>query len=732
MVDRVPHDLGVIRVAPTSPIDLRVPTADEESLDSQIHFHYTMRSVLEWGWTGIPQISVTGGNRRLAISGGKAVLPVYPGELSISTIINLPGLPGGVFNREDRVYLASFAAEVGESQDPALGEYTFSGRYLNSTEIVSIAKENTRRLRAFWMLIWHSASLTSQQVLDRLPDTSDGHKTLTILDKSENGFELQGCWIYAQDPNLSQASYKVFSDTVQLLEICRVARKQNLNERGYIWGLNGEEPIAPGFHVMFNAPTIDRSAVEVRAYERLQQLIAGRPSLSSTYNLSVQNLLSVPVGNNPGFPGEAAGSPNGSSCLANNQRVSFSNQGIIDKLHCIAVPTSNDGNGSPVISLSLNSPPFGSFFSNDRLDHKVFSVDGIEQAERGTFTGLGTTGLNWVGGANSTIIPGQTAYLVPGIFYAPGSGLSIPFTAIDRAWQQANTPLSTANIRHAAADLAAYEAPTNSESFFLVYGPERAAIHYILKRVSVTTNASGVATIPTGELGCFAFIEGVAGRIDLPIVTGLLPNTAYNALVYYPPRSSEAWQVLVKHAAYQGIGKQTPDFLNGATIISRPQFICHTQGGGGSVHQSDSDIRMSPIAMHLPTVDTPPVAAYRMNGRVRLPGESKQGPITLRRDIPLLPASGLTLPAPGHLLSTSTATNPQSRSMAIKVLSNGHPMGFRLAPLAGRTPFQAVVAFAVEKAGERRLVVVTRNSLGNEDVIVDSDQQTAIDVFYLH
>lgn len=729
-LDRKSNDLAVIRVPPLTPTDLRVPTAEEETLNSEILMHLVTRTRKERGWTRLPDFGVS--QRKLTLSSGQATLPIYPGLLDINTSITLTPLPdtSSTVSRADWIYLIAFGAEVGATQDPLLGQFGFQGRYVGSTEIVVVQKENTRRLRAFWALVLSSAPLTPESFLALLPIVDD-RPVLTVTDTSEAGFNLGNLRFYGRDPNLSQVTYNIFPDTLYLMETCQVLRRQNQTDRGFVWGYNGESGLQRDYHIVSTAPLISNEDLENRTRLRLREIFSGKPGGGFAYNRSVQNLLSVPIGSNPGYPGEAAGSPNGSVCLANNQRVSFTNQAIIEKFYCQPMTATNDGTGRPVISLSLNSAPFGSFFSANRLDHRIYSASGIEQADRGNFTGLGTNGLIWTGDANSTISPGETVYVAPGIFYAAGSGFSIPFDSMDAAWRD-NIAISPSNIRQAATDdLITYAAPANNENFFVVYGQERAALHYILKKVSVTTNSNGVAVIPTGELGCFAVIQGVLGRVDAPVQTGLSPNQNYNALIYYPPRSAEAWQFSLRYAQYQGTGDLEPTFLSGATVISNPIFFIHTQGGGSSVHQGEAATRLSPIAMHLPAVDAPSVPPYRFNARVRLAGEPRQGPITLR-EMQLLPATNLALPSPGQTLSLLPATTPQSQSLQGKLaLSDGQLVGFRVPQLANRAEFQAVVAFVVEKEFQKRLVVLTRNTIGSENVAADSDQQTAIDTFRL-
>ncbi|MBD1864179.1 MULTISPECIES: hypothetical protein [Trichocoleus] len=732
-LERKDHDLGIVFVPPASPTDPRVPTAEELTLGQQITSSVISRSRIQQGWQQLPQLSFSQ-NRRLAIANGKALLPVYPGILLLNTTITVPVLSSSAstIKQSDWVYLAGFEAEVGAAQDPVLGEYAFQYRDRGTNQIATITKENTRRLRAFWAIVLSPNPLSTTDFLNLLTLEGDNRR-LAIADTSDLGFNIGSARFYARDPNLTlNAGYTIFSNSINLVEVCQVRRLQNYTERGYIWGYGGEGALSAEYHLISTAPRIDNRDLENAIRQRCREIFAGNSGSGSGYALTVQNLIASSVGGNPGYPGESAGSPNGSVCLADDQRVSFTNQAIIQKYSCQVVTATNNGSGSPLVTVSLNtSSPTGKFFSGNRLDHRIYSANGVDQSERGAWSNLGGTGsLIWVGDANTTITPGSTVYVVPGMYYPAGSGFSIPFDAVLQVWRNA-TQISSANIRAAdSADLDAYADPANNEDFFVVVGKERAALHYILKRVTITTDANGVTVIPATERGCFAFIQGVASRIDTPVKTGLAANTTYKALVYYPPRADETWQLLMAYAEYAGIGTLEPQFLSGATVVSKPLFFIHTQGGGSAVHQGESDTQLAPIAMHLPAIAAPAMPPYRFNAPVQILGEPYPGPITLR-EYPLLPAPGLALPAPGQTLSLEAATQVQSRSLRARIMVDGQLMGFRSPILASRAEFQAVLMFVVEKGGDRRLVMIARNTSGGENIPIDSDQQTAFDTFRL-
>jgi hypothetical protein len=730
-LDKQSHDMAVIFVPPANATDLRAPTAEEATLNSQVLTDQIVRSRRELGWLKVPSFSFSQ-TRRLSIANGHAILPVYPGILELNTSVSLPSLPDttSVLSQNQRLSLVAFHAEVGMSQDAVLGQMSWDYVIRQTNQITPVVKENTRRLRAFWLIVWSASTITAADFVNLLTSTLTG-RSLSLTDTSDLGFSLGPTRIYARDPNLTIASYRIFPDSVQVMELCQVRRMQNHTNEGYTWGHQGEGVLDPAFHLFTTSPRVATIDAEAAMRLRLRQLFSGQPGLDGNYNRSVQNLLASSVGNNPGFPGKAAASLNGSTCLANSQRVTFTNQAIVDRLGCQSVQVARTAENDPIITLTVASS--GAVFSGDRRDHRIYDANGIEQSERGTFVGLGTGQLIWIGDStdsNSSLSSGNIAYVNFGISYPAGSGFSIPFDVIERVWRN-GIELPSGTIRVAYKDdLDGYLEPTGGSNFIVVTGRERAAIHYILKKCSLQASSTGVLKFPNDELGCLAFVQGVAGRINAPVKTGLTPNATYNALVYYPPRVSEVWQFLARYTEYQGSGNTEATFLADATIISRPLLFLHTQGSGAAVHQGEAETRYSPIALHLPAVENPTIPAYRFNARVQLAGEPRQGPITLREIIPL-PAAGLCLPSPGQTLSLETATASHSRSLKGKLLVNGQVVGFRVPQLAGKAEFQAVLSFVVEKAGERRLVVATRNTVGLENCPLNSDQQTAIDIFRL-
>lgn len=738
-LDLQPHDLGIKFMPPASQTDPRVPMAEELALSSEI-FIELWRSSRRQGWKALPKFETN--VRRLKIA-GSAQLKIYRDNLNLDTSVTIPALEntGSVIKRDDYLSLVSFCAEVGAIQDAALGQISFRYRHPLNQTIETIRKENSRRYRSFWMLVLTSSLPTADTLLSGMTTEANGNRRLAIANTLETGFTLTpGVQVYARDSRLtSGVAYPVIPDSIEFLPLCLIRRLQNYQEDGFTYGYGGEEPLEVGVHVISLAKSLDEGEIMNRVRGRIQDICAGIPGQGSSYKRPILNLVAGQVAGNPGKAGQSASSPNGSVCLSNDQRVTFTNQAFAQQWSVVRVTAGNGGAGSGgrlrgLLAVGLNTnAPSGSVFSEVREDHKIYTADGVEQSSLGTFSNLGGSGsLQWLAGENSPIIPGTVAYFVPSVRYPAGSGFNLSFAKCEKAWRD-GVAIAPENIRQGyEGDIDNYQDPFGNEGFIIVVGPERAALHYIYKKVVVTTDGSGVAVIPPNESGCFAFIQGRTGRINSPVCTGLKPNTSYQALIYYPPRSTESWQFQFAYCEYQGIGVNNADWIDGATVVSPALFFIHTQGGGLSVHQGQAATRYSPISFHLPSITNPPVPSYRFDAPIQLVGEPYLGPDT-NRELPLMPGFGLAIPTPGQRLGLRKNSGIQARSLNATLLTNNQPVGFRTPTLQSKSPFQAVLYFAAQKGEEVRLVVVTYNSPGTESVNVAANSQAgaAIDLFRL-
>ena len=732
------HTLQIKPIPPASPTKPSVPLAEEFDLNSRATIRM-FQLAREEGWKVLPRVEVVSGKLKIT---GDAIARSYPAEsVPINATITVPALgnPTAIIKRDDYLSLVVIGTEVSVAHDPSMGKsFKYRDPQTRQMAIAPPGTENSREYRSFWLLALSGEPLTEEDVLGSTSLEASGERRIAILNNFDTGFLVSpGLRYWAADPNwTSGLAYTVLPETIEVLPICTIKRIQNFVEDGFTQGFGGESALTNDLIALIATPKPGDLSTEVE--RRVREICAGIPGRGKTNKRIILNLSAGQVGGNPGRAGVAAASPNGSYCMGNDQRISFTNERVTQTLGVQVVTASNDGSGKARLSVGLNTnAPLGSIFSPDRTQHRLYSTDGTEQSSLGSFSNLGGSGsLQWVAGDNSTIRPGSTVFFVPAIIYPAGSGFSVPFSQVEAAWYGQNTvtaALSPENIRFGMTkDLDAFQAPANGEPYMVVYGSERMALHYIYKLVNVASDPNGVVTIPLGERGCFAFIQGVQGRINAPTYKGVLPNKTVQALVYYPPRSQETWQIQLKYPEYQGVGAGDPGFLNGATIVTPVQQFVHTQGGGLSVHVVNSGLRESCVAAHLPRGDSS-VQPFEFNAPVQVSGEAYNGPITFRGDIPLLPARHLAFPSPGQVLELKSVAGVRERSLNAALYSNGYPLGFRAPVLASRSPFQVFVAFAVKKGGVTRLVIATRNcrGAGGEDVTIDASQGTAIDVFEL-
>jgi len=723
-----PRDLGVVFVPNESPSSLRVPTAEEASLAERIQLTNAHKSRLKKGWIKPPELSVIA-PRTVSIR-GEVLSPLAADyQLQIDTEIELPTISSaGLVRQFSYLSLANLVVEVGADQDPVLGQFSYQylvGAPPNQT-LSTITQENTRRLRSFWMIVASSTELTVETFTATLPLDVD-ENPIIVAQSSSSGFALGHLVAYTLDPGWTAGSpYKVFTELVDIQPICRILRQQQYAENGYTWGIVGEDDLEGPFAIQ-RSLSQDVSARDLTV--RLRELAVGQPGPQTSFKRTVQNLVAGAAAGNPGREGVSAASPNGSTALANDQRIFFLGEARLQVLGADLVTAANDGSGRPEVSTPLNTQsPLGSSFSQERTDHKIYTLAGQEESAFGTFTNLGGTGtLTWRGGSNTTIQPGQQVFFVPAIQYPSGSGFSIPFSEAEAAWLNA-AAIPSANIRLGPVDdLEGYEDPGGSD-YFVVLAPERAGLLYIYRRYQVTTDSNGVALAPATAKGCFAFIEGVAGRIDAPVKTGLAPSTTYNALLYYTPKINETWQFQLKYCQYQGT-KETA-FLDGGTIVSEPIAFINVQGAGNFIYQGAGSTQFIPISMHLPQAggEHRPDSLY---GPIFLSGSST--PTWFQEVVPS-PASGMTLPHIGQTLTFSSLPGAYAKSVSGRLLVGGQLVGFRGPELQQDGKFQSILAFLVEKANQRRMVVATAISdqgKGGEPLALDTSTGTGIDVFAL-
>lgn len=632
-------------------------------------------------------------------------------ELSSAVTVTLPNLAdtNSTVSRYDRLYLAVMGVEFDATHDSDLN-INYQWTQNNTTQLLS--RENTRRVRSVWCVVWASAQITANDLWSALPT----NKTIAV-NKLATGSAIGNYRIYTLDSELVDgAVHTVQADSIELIELVRVWRAQNFNQSGYIWGRNGETTLTAKFHVQpsyrYVGPGWDN--ITERAQQTLRRVLAGETLPESPgRDLAVYNLINGQNNANADNPGIATASPNGSTAIANDQRVSITNQAITQKTYCLAVATVNAGGFAQAsVPFQVNSPA-GSIFSQAESDHKVYTANGTDVTQSGRLTGLGGNGaLVWTANNAQVVAPGDTVYIVPGIFYPAGSGFPNS-GAIDAVYLDNGTvqQINAANVREAWNDIDAYEAPANSEDYLVVVGRERGAVHYVYQKFTVTSDSSGVVRIPANTFGTIAFISGAnapTGRIDKPVITGLNASTSYNLLCYRPFRSSEKWQFRWDVARYAGSGERT--FLDGSMVASEPIFIGHTQGGGNAEYLAEGGLQYEVLSFRLPAnTNGSAVPAYRANYKMQFKGDPDLGHTSIRLLHPH-GGTGLTMPAPGLKILAPAASGAQSKGIAAKLTDGaGRSLGVRKLPIVCDQVYQLVSAFLVEKGGDYRLCVVTQN-----------------------
>lgn len=744
VVNRRSNDAEILWVPPQSDTDARVPTAEELAASARLTTQSLWRSremVRPSGVLNRPNFTASGKN--ITIPGGLQVWAAkHPAiaTLSNSHTLSLPLLPDTVasVSRYDRIYLACFCAEVDDDIDPAIRmQFTWRDQ---SDALQSVTKENTRRLRSFWAFVWAPGPTTVQSVLAAL-NTANG-PALTVETQSVAGFSLgSGLRIWPQDTNLAQGkTYRLLEESLELIELLRVWRVQNTNQQGYFWGRTGEGSFDAAFHLQpsYRYVGADWQNWPGRARDTLWRLMTGRTVLDTpTLDRSVQNLLNGQVGTNLNAPGVATASPNGSTALANEQRIAFTNAAIASTLFCLPQPAGDDGSGNATATVNFaGNSPSGSAFSSS--GHKIYGPTGADISAEGAFSGGGGTGaLSWVASGGASVVPGDTVYLVPSISYPSGSGF--PVAGDIESVYLGSTALASTNVRDVATNpLTSYVNPSGGGNYLVMMDKGRAALAYILRKYTVTADGSGRVAIPGAARGLIAWISGPSAPTEhqgVPVVSGLTAGASYDILVYHAPPGSEQWQFQFRAARYAGTGEL--GWLDGARVAGAPIAIAHSQGGGNPASNSAGDIQHHPVAFRLPSnTASGAVRSHQLAAKLQFSGEADPGDLTFREIFPPYGQSGLAQLQTGQTISTTVAAEAQGQGIAIRLAAGGIPLGTAKIKLAENHRYQLVVAVPVEKAGEVRLLVTTVNGgdPGQQNAIAydsDAPHWAGIDTFKL-
>lgn len=223
-----PRDQGILFVAPQSESDLRVPTAEELTSQSEL----LNRAIIN----SFPQ----GNNNKLIIANEAIPISEAEREVAIPTDVNvfLQGhplitytdpyritLPEVSANETQTLYLVGFFYEVSAEID---GNIVFSFKYRDSDgNINTISKENTRRIRSGWMLVNTSLNFGVQEFINLLTPQVDSRKySLTVPSHTtKTGWILQSqIQGYLGSLPIKDFTYTIFRDGIQVIPLFSLDR----------------------------------------------------------------------------------------------------------------------------------------------------------------------------------------------------------------------------------------------------------------------------------------------------------------------------------------------------------------------------------------------------------------------------------------------------------------------------------------------------------------------------
>ena len=742
-VTTVENDARIRWVSAQTDTDARAPTAEGLDAAAELLLQNTIKSrqLVPSGITNRPNFLPTTGSKGIVVPGDlRFYSQKHPtlGALSGSHTIHLPALndTAQAVSRYDRIYLLCFRAIVTAAIDPNL-VITFRWRD-GSSNIITETKENSQRIREYYALVWADSATDAASIWSALPAT-EGESVLTV-DKSVTGVTVGDFVLYPLDANLvNSATYTLVEGSLELIDLLRVWRIQNTNQNGYHWGRLGEADFAQRFHLQPSYGYVGEGWQDwqSRLEESMYRLFKG-DSLSDapTDDRIVLNLVNGQVATTLDAPGIATASPNGSTALANGQRIVFTNREWKQQEYAVRLLSTDAGGGELQVTINFaGNSPSGAAFGVD-ADHKVFDSGGTDISALGTFSGSSGTGaLTWTenGGNPTGLSVGDPLYLNPGIIYPAGSGFPVAAKSLEAVYL-GSTALDSDNVKD--GDITTYEDPANSESHIVIFDRARGE-SWIYKKFTVTSTGTGVAEAPSGATGHIAFISGPSapsGKQDKPAISGLSNGASYDLLCYHAPPGSEQWQFQFIQARYTGLDNTA--IPNGATIAARPIYFGNTQGGGNVSLGGDGLLSEEAIAFRLPmNSDASAQDAYVFSEKIQLSGEpTLPADVTFRPLPDQIASGGIALPRPGQLLAVTASGGAQSQGIAVGLEVSSVPLGVLKQKLSGDEQYQLIAGFVITKNSNFYFVVATLNAGAGSTsnaIAFDSDgpHYAAIDVF---
>lgn len=722
-VNRNSRDLAILWRGQQSDTETRVPTAEElAATEDTLRGHLAnTRRLRPDGLLNRPTFGAVG--RQILIPELRLWTADHPALAVVPPhSVTVPALPAGVVNRFDHISLVVFTVEVTAVQDPAV-QLTFQWR--NGRVLESVTRENTARLRdvyGFWV--------------SQGPPEAIAAELGNQLTVNKSGMSYGLSRFFPLDSMLVDgATYRIGqATTVPLVRAWRIQGQQVL---GYWWGETQERALDAAIHLSPTYTFVGEGANSWgdRTLETIHRIMRGDlVQMAPAGGRGVYNLINGQVGSNADSPGVVTQSPNGSTMLANGQRVTFSNRLTGQTVYAVPLETVDDGDGRSQVTVNFaGNSPSGSAFSVS--GHRVTGPDGADLSAAGTFEGGGSTGaLTWTATAPGTPEIGVVVYLLPSLTYPAGSGF--PVSGAVEAVYLNGAALQGANV--VEADLTGYVAPGGGDNYLAVMQRSNGALRWLYRKYTANTDSEGVLRMPAMARGAIAWVNGLPGRQDKAVVTGLSANATYDFLCYYPPTAEDQWQVQLRFAPYAG----TKDlaYLNGATVATEAIAFAHTLGGGTTFNPPSRPLATGELADRWITGQLPrnlggeAVRDYSLDGAINLGGlYSRAAPF--QRIPPLSAGAGLVGLRPGQVLTAQATVDAYPESLGVTLSVGGVPVGvFKPPLLVNQVSYQLVVACGVEKGGDRRVLVMTFNggtpTVGNDLAASTATPSLAgIDVF---
>lgn len=696
------RDLAILWKGQQSDTDTRVPTAEElAATEDVLRGHLVAsRQIKPLGLTNRPILSGLG--QTVTIANAAIWSHRHPtlGALPVLSLAMPPLSAGTAINRYDYIYLITMAIEVGAAQD---ANVNLSFQWRSGTVLQTVVRENTARVRSAYGLWVSQGEMTASAIATAIgASVTANFSSPTVYGSSR---------LYWVDSTFADGTTYALSGPIEVISLARIWRLQNTLLNGYSWGA---ESLDNAIHIQPSYTYVGEGWDNwpVRLQETIWQIMRGEALQNSPTQIrSVYNLVNGQVGGNSQAPGNASTSPNGSPLLANEQRISFTNQAIAQTTGVVSLLTTDDGTGKSVASVAIASnSPVGTTFAAS--GHKLFNSAGADISSLGTFA-IASGTLTWTATVAGTPVVESAVYLVPAINYPSGSGLPV-CGAIERVYL-ASAVLSAANVRE--SDITAYQEPANAETYIVIMNRANAAIRWIYKKFTVTSSNAGVVSLPAGSRGLIAWISGAnapAGRQDKAVITGLSNSTSYDLLCYYAPPATEQWQFQLRSPAYAGT--KDLSYLSNALIETEAIAFAHSLGGGTTINPAasrpwpDGLLSNACIAWQLPKTSEPgSVRDYNLDAEIQYAAGffNRLAPFAA---IPFPGAEGqLASLQPGRSLTTTSLASIYDQSLSLSLAIDGANAGVLKPALSNSKAYQLVIACGIVKNGEHRVLVLTCN-----------------------